>query len=362
MDKLEILEKILDIINKLKLQSIIFVAIDIIIFYKSNERIHSKPDFLRIVEERNLNPKYLLESLLVFSLTISKNQLKFLKYHYCKDFFRKTFLNEIDGFKFENDIANKYYFENIKERELYDFLSNYHRYALGLIEDNYNPSLQTSLRKKTIFDFLDDGKGKLLIDIGCGVFSWFSEYEKRNYNSFGYNLSHIQLKAANFIQPKTLKKVVCSSAEELPLKTGSVDVIVASEVLEHLINPIRFLEEAKRCLVEGGYLVLTVPIRTQFQFSTKRMDNKRELEFNYKMKKHPYSKLLKISEFYWKDEIDATHNNFFIPELGKEEERFTIIKDLFEPLDFAIDKVQLRDVIGIKLKKGVSRNDRIKRD
>lgn len=45
----------------------------------------------------------------------------------------------------------------------------------------------------------------------------------------------------------------------LPIATGSLDVVLALEVLEHLPQPSRMLREAARVLVPGGMLVITTP-------------------------------------------------------------------------------------------------------
>jgi SAM-dependent methyltransferase len=46
----------------------------------------------------------------------------------------------------------------------------------------------------------------------------------------------------------------------LPYKDATFDVVVHSDTLEHVPNPIHALEECKRVLKKGGALCLTVPI------------------------------------------------------------------------------------------------------
>jgi ubiquinone/menaquinone biosynthesis C-methylase UbiE len=47
--------------------------------------------------------------------------------------------------------------------------------------------------------------------------------------------------------------------KNIPLTCGSVDVILASDVLEHLVNPALFVSEMFRVLRPGGYLILDTP-------------------------------------------------------------------------------------------------------
>lgn len=49
------------------------------------------------------------------------------------------------------------------------------------------------------------------------------------------------------------------SADDIPLPTQSVDVILLAEVLEHLENPERALAEMARLLKANGHMVLTMP-------------------------------------------------------------------------------------------------------
>ncbi|MHB8752284.1 MAG: class I SAM-dependent methyltransferase [Aggregatilineales bacterium] len=54
---------------------------------------------------------------------------------------------------------------------------------------------------------------------------------------------------------------VQADANRLPLSDGSLDVIVSFETLEHLAEPRRFLDEAKRILASDGALIVSTPNR-----------------------------------------------------------------------------------------------------
>lgn len=46
---------------------------------------------------------------------------------------------------------------------------------------------------------------------------------------------------------------------DLPFAEGSLDLVVASEIFEHLISPLQFLKETSRSIRSGGLLLLTTP-------------------------------------------------------------------------------------------------------
>jgi SAM-dependent methyltransferase len=51
-----------------------------------------------------------------------------------------------------------------------------------------------------------------------------------------------------------------------PVPDAHADVVLATETLEHVIDPNRFLAEAKRCLRPGGRIILTVPFAARWHY------------------------------------------------------------------------------------------------
>lgn len=54
--------------------------------------------------------------------------------------------------------------------------------------------------------------------------------------------------------------------ETLPVETGSIDAVLCTETLEHVLEPPCLLGEIRRCLRPGGRLVLTVPFAARWHF------------------------------------------------------------------------------------------------
>ncbi|MCD6565274.1 MAG: methyltransferase domain-containing protein [Bacteroidales bacterium] len=53
--------------------------------------------------------------------------------------------------------------------------------------------------------------------------------------------------------------ILCDIEQSLPLKSGTIDKIIASHVLEHMGNVIKTLEEIHRVLKMGGVAIIEVP-------------------------------------------------------------------------------------------------------
>ena len=56
------------------------------------------------------------------------------------------------------------------------------------------------------------------------------------------------------------------SGDQWPVADASVNVVLSTETLEHVLETRRFLGEALRCLAPGGTLLLTVPFAARWHF------------------------------------------------------------------------------------------------
>lgn len=88
------------------------------------------------------------------------------------------------------------------------------------------------------------GKINRILDIGGGSFLPYKNlFDVKHY--FGldlYDPAH-----------------VIGDANKLPISSEGLDAILCTEVLEHVTDPIKTLQEIHRCLKIEGYLILTVP-------------------------------------------------------------------------------------------------------
>ena len=106
-----------------------------------------------------------------------------------------------------------------------------------------------------------DVSAQRVLDLGCGTgeLCWVA-LQRGASRVVGVNLSQGEI---DFARPKVAAEFVCQDVLEYlrGCETGSFDRIFALNILEHLEKDVlvAVLEQARRCLAEGGTLVAMVP-------------------------------------------------------------------------------------------------------
>lgn len=100
----------------------------------------------------------------------------------------------------------------------------------------------------------------VLLDVGCGA-QPYRPLIPRDVRYVGIDTAGAK-GAFGYEVPNT----IYFEGERWPVENGSVDVVLATETLEHVLEPARFLAEAARCLRPGGTILLTVPFAARWHF------------------------------------------------------------------------------------------------
>jgi SAM-dependent methyltransferase len=100
--------------------------------------------------------------------------------------------------------------------------------------------------------------GDCIYDFGCGSAEW----NRSKLPVIGADVSRALLQSG--LDRGHLSDIVVTELDRTGLPDDCADLIIISEVLEHIIDPARVLAEIHRCLKPGGRLLLTVPWDTPF--------------------------------------------------------------------------------------------------
>ncbi|MBU1499651.1 class I SAM-dependent methyltransferase, partial [Patescibacteria group bacterium] len=95
-----------------------------------------------------------------------------------------------------------------------------------------------------------------VLDIGCGDGALLSLI--KNAALYGIDLDQASL---DYAAAKVKAKFIQGSAEKLPFESNFFDVVLATEIIEHLSQPELMLAEIQRVLKPDGSLILTTPIK-----------------------------------------------------------------------------------------------------
>lgn len=132
--------------------------------------------------------------------------------------------------------------------------------------DYYQKGIRTNLLQK-IWHHLKISSAKRvlrnyqfsnLLDIGCASGYMLSKLTSVNLSAEYYGVD-VYKEAINFAKkhyPNIMFKV--GSAEKLPFKNNSFDLITFYEVIEHVQNPLSSLKEIKRVLNRNGVCILAM--------------------------------------------------------------------------------------------------------
>ncbi|MBC9226022.1 methyltransferase domain-containing protein [Aeromicrobium sp. 636] len=119
------------------------------------------------------------------------------------------------------------------------------------------------------FDRLRVGRGTRFIDVGAGAGRHSYEALRRGAHVTAFDLDEVELKGVENmfgamelegeVPPGGSGQVKVGNILKMPYEDGSFDVVLASEILEHVPEDVQAISELERILAPGGVLAVTVP-------------------------------------------------------------------------------------------------------
>ena len=107
----------------------------------------------------------------------------------------------------------------------------------------------------------------VVADLGCGQLLYGDAFACRGIKHyFGLDLDLPSLHLAKNGAPEGLKLTLVKQelGERLPFDDNAVDVVISSEVIEHLDDPFKYLREIRRILKPGGVLSISTPCGSMY--------------------------------------------------------------------------------------------------
>lgn len=191
--------------------------------------------------------------------------------------------------------------------------SYYNRYHTG--DATYQASLGVLHQRMKIFNRFIKINSKVL-DFGCGHGLLLNEAGRNKTlhdESFGYDISEVVIKKAKERYPH-LRFGIIPNSGRLPFEDGKFDVIITSEVIEHVIDTELVFREFNRLLKKGGLLLISTNCYSWFK------DLVLVLTFRHKM--HFHNVFWHHIRFYTRNSIMRVLRKFgfskeYYKEIGK---------------------------------------------
>lgn len=125
------------------------------------------------------------------------------------------------------------------------------------VEDNFLQRMWHSRKLKTVVNLIGKKNNpKNILDVGCAS-GWFLSELAFRYPKTKHVGVDAYKKAIDYGKKRYKNlKLICADAHSLPFPKESFDVIICTEVLEHVENPQKVLKEIKRVLSKDGVAIV----------------------------------------------------------------------------------------------------------
>ena len=130
-------------------------------------------------------------------------------------------------------------------------------YSCNLWDGAEDDTQSQEMKLDMMARFMELESGKRILDVGCGLGMYVSQFRQFSDDVYGVDIDPDKIARAS----EWLPNLRVSPAEELPFGDASFDLILLNEVIEHVDDDRRAINEAFRVLAPGGHIVVYAPNR-----------------------------------------------------------------------------------------------------
>lgn len=148
-------------------------------------------------------------------------------------------------------------------------MENYDRIADDDLRESIQPATSLDVQAERLYSYVGDLQGRRVCEIGIGQGRLFEKMRRAG----PARLTGVDISQAYLVRFTALADVdiLVANAENLPFHS-EFDLIVSSDVLEHVLNVGDFLVSVREALVDGGQFVVRVPYKEDLTPYARRND------------------------------------------------------------------------------------------
>ncbi len=150
----------------------------------------------------------------------------------------------------------------------FNYVDHYQKDAaeFDYFEEHFGATKDDERRVREAIESVVPQNTNTILDIGCGNAWVAKKYCPLKINVISLDISLINVEKALKQYPYSNHFGIVADAFHLPFADNSLDCIIASEIIEHVIDPKSFVNELFRCIKQNGILIITTPYKEKLQY------------------------------------------------------------------------------------------------
>jgi 2-polyprenyl-3-methyl-5-hydroxy-6-metoxy-1,4-benzoquinol methylase len=175
-----------------------------------------------------------------------------------------------------------------------DYLKNYHQISIDDLEHSIQNETYLNIQTEKFFSYVGNVEGLNVCELGVGqgkLLKKLLEAKPKKLTGVDISVPYLEL-----YKNQDNISVIIANAENIPFK-NEFDIIIASDILEHVLNVGDFLLSANRALKQGGKFVIKTPNNEDLTMYSRLAGCKYKFVHLRNFNKYSLSKLMVNSGF-----------------------------------------------------------------